>query len=52
MKNDIILEEDSLNFSRDKSKDVDSIIHSFLSHDQSVHHNFNKKDNIVIQSLN
>lgn len=52
-KNGHIIEEDSLSFSRDKSKETDSIIHSFLSHDQSLfNHNFVKKENIFINSLN
>lgn len=52
-KNGTLLEEDSLSFSRDKSKETDSIIHSFLSHDQSlISHNFMKKENNLINSLN
>lgn len=56
-KHQLRLEEDSLSFSRDKSKEMDSIIHSFLSnHDQSqthpqIDHNFVKKEKMLINSL-
>jgi len=40
----IHIEEDSLSLSRDKSKEADSVMHSFLSQDQSIlPHNFMKK---------
>jgi len=40
----IHIEEDSLSLSRDKSKEADSVINSFLSQDQSIlPHNFMKK---------
>lgn len=47
------IEEDSLSLSRDRSKEMDSIIHSFLSNnDHSIHQpNFTKKDTILINSL-
>lgn len=51
---DSLNEENSLSFSRDKSKELDSIINSFLSnteHSFQQNGNFLKKDNILINSL-
>jgi hypothetical protein len=46
------IEDDSLSFSRDKSKEAESLINSFLSHDQSIiNHNFIKKEPIHASSL-